>query len=343
MPDTTIKIQTQVPLKGLSTFKIGGNASHLCVIEDKSELLSAISFAREHSLNIFVLGGGSNIVFDDSELKAFVAQMANKGKRYEKVGDEEVLVTAEAGEPWDEFVEWTVAHDFYGLEKLSLIPGTVGATPVQNIGAYGTEVKDVIESVEVFDTQSLALRTLTNKECNFEYRNSIFKSSEGKRFIVAAVTFRLKLKSIPNISYKDLSNYFKDNPNPTLRDVRSAVMEIRKGKFPDLNIYGTAGSFFKNIICNESDIVTLKNQYPELPVYRVDESKVKISTAFVLDKVCGLRGYREGDVGLFQNQSLVVVNYGNATSKDVKEFVTHIKYLVKEKTGIEIEEEVVLA
>ncbi|MDB5204379.1 MAG: UDP-N-acetylenolpyruvoylglucosamine reductase, UDP-N-acetylmuramate dehydrogenase [Candidatus Taylorbacteria bacterium] len=342
MQESKIKVQTKVPLRGLSTFKIGGDASHLFMLENKKDLKDAVAYAKENDLPIFVLGGGSNILFADSGISAFVIQVLNKGKEYKKIDDLHVLVTAEAGETWDDFVKWTIENHFFGLENLSSIPGTVGASPVQNIGAYGVEVKDLIESVEVFNIQTSEYKTLTNTECAFGYRNSFFKTEEGKNLIVVSVTFTLSLVPNINISYKDLSNHFKDIV-PTPFEVRDAVIEIRKGKFPDLNIHGTAGSFFKNIICNESDIAKLKADYPLMPVYKAGSGFVKISTAFVLDKVCGLKGFRIGNVGLYENQSLVVVNYADATSTDVREFISKIKSIVEQKTGIRIEEEVILA
>lgn len=343
MAETQIKVQTKVPLRGLSTFKIGGDASHLFELIDKKDLREVVTFAKENNLPIFVLGGGSNILFADQGLNALVIKILNKGISSHKINYKEVLVTVEAGEKWDDFVEWTLENGAYGLENLSAIPGSVGASPVQNIGAYGVEVKDYIESVEVFDMNTLQYRTLTNTECEFGYRNSIFKTSKAKNMVVVGVIFKLSLMPEVNISYKDLSNYFKDNASPTPKQVRDAVIIIRKGKFPDLNIHGTAGSFFKNIICKESDIENLKIKYRDMPVYKAGEGIVKISTAFVLDKICGLKGYREGNVGLYENQSLVVVNYGEATSDDVRNFISKIKGIVEEKTEIRIEEEVILA
>lgn len=342
MSEIQIEVQKQVPLKGLSTFKIGGNASHLFVLEDKGDLVCAVSFAKENNLPIFILGGGSNVLFADSGINALVIKISNKGKEYKKNNEIEVLVTAEAGEGWDDFVAWTVENGFFGLENLSAIPGTVGASPVQNIGAYGVEVKDCIESVEVYDINTQQFKSLTNHECKFGYRYSIFKTKEGEGLIVTSVTFKLSSKPTANVSYKDLAHYFKDNANPIPIEVRNAVIEIRKGKFPDLKIYGTAGSFFKNIICSEVDIKELKERNPQMPVYGVGGGMVKISTAFILDKICGLKGFRKGEVGLYENQSLVVVNYGSATSQNVKIFVDEIKNIVKEKTGIKIEEEVIL-
>ncbi len=341
--EKNIKVQTKVPLKGLSTFKVGGDASHFFEIKDKSELKDVVEFANISNLDIFVVGGGSNILFSDKGFDGLLIKINNKGIVFNKLNDSDVLVTAEAGEDWDGFVLWTIQNGFYGLENLSAIPGTVGASPVQNIGAYGTEVKDYIDSVEVFDINSKEHRMLSSTECHFGYRFSIFKTKEFKHLIVTSVTFKLSLVPKINISYKDLQNYFKENTSPTPKEIRDAVIIIRKGKFPDLNVYGTAGSFFKNIICDESDIDELKKQYEDMPVYDVGEGKVKVSTAFILDKICGLKGYREGEVGLFENQTLVVVNYGNSTASEVRTFINKVKGIVKEKTGIQIEEEVVLA
>lgn len=343
MTDISHKVQNQVPLRGLSTFKIGGNATYLFEVVSRKDLKDAVLLAKDHKLPIFVLGGGSNILFPDSELKSLVIKISNKGKEYRRLDDASVLVTVEAGEVWDDFVAWTVQNEFFGLENLSSIPGTVGASPVQNIGAYGVEVKDYIENVVVFDTEELEFKTLSNSECCFGYRNSFFKSDEGRKMIVVSVVFKLSLISRVNITYKDLSNYFVDGVHPTPAEVRDAVIHIRRGKFPDLVKYGTAGSFFKNIICSEEEIKELKALYPEMPAYDVGEGMVKISTAFILDKVCGLKGFRVGDVGLYENQSLVVVNFANATSREVKKFVKEIKTIVEKKTKLYIEEEVILA
>jgi UDP-N-acetylmuramate dehydrogenase len=336
------QVKTKVPLKGLSTFKIGGSAEMFFEVQDKSELKEIVSFVKRQNLPIFVLGGGSNVLFPDRDLKSAVIKMNNKGIQSQKNNEGVVLITAEAGEEWDEFVSTTIEKGFYGLENLSSIPGSVGATPVQNIGAYGVEVKDKIFSVEVFDIETLEFKTLSNSDCEFGYRSSVFKMPEGKKYIVTSVTFELHTTPKINISYKDISNYFKENRNPSPRQIRDAVILIRKGKFPDLNIYGTAGSFFKNIVCNEENVQNLKSEFPELPLYSVGEGMVKTSTAFILDKVCGLKGFREGNVGLYENQSLVVVNYDNASAEEVRDFVQRIKDVVKNKTGISIEEEVVI-
>lgn len=324
-----------------STMKVGGNARYLVEIKDKAELSEAITFAKANGLPTLFVGGGSNILFDDIGFHGVVIKIAHKGiMHFEEMG--EVFVLAEAGENWDDFVKWTLDHGFFGLENLSGIPGLVGGAPIQNIGAYGVEVGELIDLVEVFDTSEMKFKYLSRSECGFGYRDTIFKKPEGKHLIVTAVRFRMSLLPNVKISYKDLANHFKDSANPTPLEVREAVLLIRSRKFPDLKKFGTAGSFFKNVICDCATAERLKAEYPDLPVFDAGEGKKKLSTAFILDKICGLKGLREGDVGLFPNQSLVVVNYGRASSDDIKRFITKIKNIVKEKTNIELEEEVVI-
>lgn len=326
----------RILLREYSTMQIGGEASAFR-IATKEKIKEAVDLAKKDGLSIFILGGGSNVVFPDQGYDGLVIKLESKG-----IAVEGNVITAEAGEEWDAFVAWTLVHGYYGLENLSGIPGTVGAAPIQNIGAYGVEVKDLIESVEVFDTEDLAFKVLINKECEFEYRTSTFKKPEGKRYIVTSVKFRLSQKFSPKITYKDLDRYFEGNANPTPDEVREAVLEIRSRKFPNLKTYGTAGSFFKNVICEAHVADRLHSAYPDMPVFNASNGMKKISTAFIIDKICGLHGLREGNVGLYANQSLVVVNYGGATAEEIKNFILKVKSIVKEKTGIILEEEVVM-
>lgn len=322
--------------------KVGGTCSFFFHLHDKADLSEISLFAKEKGLPLFVLGGGSNILFPDDHFNKVVVRIENKEMIFKDEG-ENVRVEVGAGESWDDFVSQTVAKGLSGVENLSAIPGTVGASPVQNIGAYGVEAKDTILSVEVFDKNSLEFKVLTNEECEFGYRDSIFKKEKGKDYIVTSVTFLLSKTNTPKISYKDLKIFFGENQNPSVSDVRDAVIKIRAGKFPDLNVYGTAGSFFKNIILRDKDAENLVSIYPEVPIYDAGVGLKKISTAWILDKVCGLKGYRDGEVGLYDNQPLVLVNYSNAKSDEIKVFIDYIKRMVEEKTGLQIEEEVILA
>ena len=278
-------------------------------------------------------------MINDEGYKGLVIKIDIKGVTGLKVG---------AGENWDDFVSQCVKNGLYGIENLSGIPGTVGASLVQNIGAYGVEVKDVIESVEVFDTETLTTKILSNKDCNFGYRDSIFKKPKGKKYIITYVTFKLKKEGKLNIEYKDVKNYFIEKGIiPTLQEVRKTILEIRKGKFPDLSKYGTAGSFFKNPIIKKEQYEKLLKEYPSIPHYEIytasggiDELNMKIPLAWILDNVCNIKGIRKGNVGVYEKQPLVLVNWGGATAQEVKKYAEEITILVKQKTGIDIEPEV---
>jgi UDP-N-acetylmuramate dehydrogenase len=250
-------------------------------------------------------------------------------------------VTAAAGEVWDDFIGTTIAKGLFGLENLSAIPGTVGATPVQNIGAYGSDASDFIESVRVLDLKTLEFRDLSNKDCLFAYRDSLFKHEKG-RYVVISVVFNLHNVPKINASYKDIAEYFEKNKitDPSPLQVRQAVMEIRMGKLPDWKLWGTAGSFFKNPIITEEQFVDLKKRYPGLPGFPEPDSMMKISLAWILDKVCNLKGMTIGNVHIYEKQALVVVATPGATSKEVLELTQKIQSIVKEKVGLVIEAEV---
>jgi UDP-N-acetylmuramate dehydrogenase len=267
--------------------------------------------------------------------------MAIMGRVYSKDSTSgEITLSCGAGEVLDLVIEDTVARGYWGLENLSAIPGTVGATPVQNVGAYGVEVKDCIVGVTVYDTITHEWKELTNNECRFGYRDSVFKSDEGKHYIVSGVMFKLREVSQPKIGYADLRLRFSGSGTPSLSEIRAAIISIRAGKFPDWRVVGTAGSFFKNPIISRSEALALQAQFAELPLFDVDDTHMKLSLGYVLDKICHLKGYRRGDVGLYENQALVLVNYGQATSSDILSFVFMITRYVEEATGLHIEPEV---
>lgn len=337
-----MRIQENISLAPFSTFKIGGQAKFLIEVNSKEDLLEAIDFADQKKVPIFVLGGGSNILISDKGFSGLVIKIQNKGLSWIEQNQDRVEVVSAAGEDWDDLVAATISKNLYGLENLSGIPGTVGAAPVQNVGAYGAEIKDTLNWVEVFNIKKKEFEILSRDNCDFSYRGSIFKNPESK-FIITRVSFVLNKKGQVNLSYKDLKEYFKDTPG--LLEVRQAVLAIRSRKFPDLKKYGTAGSFFKNPIISEQKFLELKNKYPDLPGFPVigpsgDSNNYKVSLAFIIDKICGLRGFREGQVGTFENQAIVVVNFGGATSSEVKIFSEKIISKVYEKTGIEIQLEV---
>lgn len=333
-----MNIQEHVPLAPLTTLKVGGNARYFVSVHTVAELTEAVKFAKEKSLPFYVLGGGSNVLFSDEGYLGLVIHIALLGRKYETVG-EKVSVTIASGELLDEIVEETVSKGLWGLENLSHIPGSVGAVPVQNVGAYGVEAKDIIESVEVYDCQSRKIKRLNTDDCQFGYRDSIFKQQEGSPYIITSVTFVLATTPNPKILYNDLV-YLKDCSELTPRTVRDSVIEIRSKKFPDWQKVGTAGSFFKNPTIDRKQFEVLKEKYPQLPGYETTDNKIKIPLGWVLENILNLKGHTEGEVGLFKNQALVLVNYGNASSKKITAYSETVIKQVHDATGIIVEREV---
>ncbi|MFM2357832.1 MAG: hypothetical protein RJA61_569 [Candidatus Parcubacteria bacterium] len=334
-----MKIQRNIPLASLTTFRVGGEALFFTEVNSLDDLKEAVAFGLKEKIPLFVLGGGSNILVNDQGFAGLVVKIYIKGISYEQKGND-VFVTSKAGELWDDLVSFCVSKGFWGIENLSFIPGTVGAAPVQNIGAYGVELKDILEKVFVFDKKDSSFKYLSLLECDFAYRDSIFKKEN--RYIVVEVILKLSLVPQPKLTYKDIQVFFEKHKeeNPNIMRIREVVVEIRKNKLPDWHSLGTAGSFFKNPIINRDHHLRLLEKYPTLPAFEVDALHVKIPLAWILDKVCGLKGFREGYVGLYEHQPLALVNFGGATSTDIENFAEKISKIVKEKTNIEIEWEV---
>lgn len=332
----TLIIKEQESLAPYTTFKIGGPARFFCTISNQDDLSEAVAFAQEKKIPIFVLGGGSNVLISDKGFDGLVIKIEIMG--IEEQGD---ILLAGAGEQWDDFVEYAVNKGLYGIENLSAIPGTVGAAPVQNIGAYGTDAAEKIHAVSAFDTKERVFVEFSNAECHFSYRDSIFKKEKG-RYIITRVSFSLKRDGAVNTTYKDVKEYFvkKGITDPSLKEVREAVIDIRWNKLPDWKLWGTAGSFFKNpIICTEH-YEGLKKAYPDLPGYPEGDGVVKVSLGWILDKICNMKGYCAGNVCVYEKQALVLVTKPGATSEEVIKMAQDIMKMVKEKTGIDIEGEV---
>ncbi len=466
-----MNVKNNQELFDLNTFKIKSVAKYFVVVKDIDELKQAVDFAKQNQLPVFVLGGGSNILLSDEGVNGLVIKMEIKGITFlsslrdfpepnfstaqlveplknlaqenhdSLVSSKTIQVIASAGEIWDDLVKQTIEKGLYGLENLSYIPGTVGASVVQNIGAYGVEVKDVIDWVEVFDIKTSKIKKVTGNFCDFGYRDSIFKKSEGKNLIVIRVAFNLQKNGKLKTDYKDIQEYFEnksfwitssqaprkddskaivddeklcfssslrkkknflsflrakrnfllflreversettkqssvfcpfvrlcerseaiqrflffcsslrakrsnsENPKTTLKELRNAIIKIRKNKLPDWKKIGTVGSFFKNPIVTEEQLNKLLEKYPELPHYKSGVSDIpqfKIPLAYILDKILELKGIKEGNVGLYENQPLVLVNFGNATFEEIKNFAQKIQKKVKQETGLDIDFEVV--
>lgn len=328
-----MKIINNVSMSEHTSFRTGGMASFFVEVYSTDDLKEVIARAETEQLPYVVLGEGTNVLISDENFEGYVIRPLFMGIDLAENGE----VIAGAGEHWDDLVAFAVTRNLSGLETMSFIPGSVGAAPVQNIGAYGSELKDVIDWVEVFDPKINSTRIISKAECRLDYRDSLFKSKDGKNLIITRVAVKLVLGGKPNISYKDLATHFSDfKTAPTLGQVREAVIKIRQNKLPNVKEVGTAGSFFKNPIVSESKYLELAERFTEIPSFPVGTNQRKIPLAWVLDKVCGLNGYREGNVGLFMTQPLVLVNYGGATTDDIKKFAEKISKTVKEKIDLEI-------
>jgi len=335
-------ILEHIPLRDLTTFKVGGNARFFVSIRDEGEAKKAVLFAEKHALPLFVLGEGSNIVVSDEGFPGLVIKNEIKSFDVIKNSSEFSIITIGAGENWDETVRRTTEAGLSGIENLSLIPGTVGATPVQNIGAYGVEVKDVIESVRAYDVRTHVTKDFANKECFFSYRNSLFKEEKG--FFILSVTFRLQKGAKPNLEYKDIRERVEllglDESELTPNKIRTLVSDIRKHKLPDWTVTPTAGSFFKNPELSPQSFLKLQKAYPELPGYPTESGLVKIPLAWIIEHVCNLKGLRVGGAQIFEKHALVIVANESATARDVRELSLVVASSVLEKTGIVVENEV---
>jgi len=335
----SIEIVKNTHLAAHTTLHVGGVADYFVEVSSTQELIQALRFAAQNAAPVFMLGGGSNVLFPDSGYRGLVIKNTISGYDITEHGST-VLVSVGAGTNWDEFVATMCQKNYWGVENLSSIPGTVGATPIQNVGAYGVEVSHVIESVTAINSETCAEKTFTPAECHFAYRDSFFKTAEGKKWVVTAVTFTLSKKPQPNLAYADL-HPLHTQENLTATQVRDFVKTVRSKKFPDWSVVGTAGSFFKNPIVTAADYRRLQALYPDMPAYQATNGDWKLSLGWLLDKVCGLKGYCVGEVCLYENQALVLTNTGDSATA-ILEFVQYIISHVYEKTQVTIEPEVLL-
>jgi UDP-N-acetylmuramate dehydrogenase len=333
-----MQVLENVALASYTTFKIGGPARFFVAVQTVDELKEALAFANGKSLSMFVLGGGSNVLISDEGFDGLVIKIEIKNG----ITVDGTSVAASAGENWDELVAFCVQRGLWGIENLSGIPGTFGGAVVQNIGAYGAALSQVLTLVAVYDTVDNQVKMLSVEECAFGYRGSIFKEEEG-RYIVLAATLRLSSSPTPNISYKDLQARFSDS-SIDIQAVRAAVLEIRAGKFPDLSVEGTAGSFFKNPVLPFAEAKALQERYPDLPLFEMPETTdIKVPLGWFLDfkrGVMDLRDVRVGGARMFEKQFLVLVAERNTSAKDVKELVTTVQKKVFDELKIKIEPEV---
>lgn len=336
-----MRLNENISLAPYTTFKIGGPARFFCSVMSGPGLIEAVSLAHKEKLRILILGGGSNILISDKGFPGVVIKNEIMGKGIVPMGNGNFRLSVGAGEIWDEVVQTAVENGLYGIENLSAIPGTAGAAPIQNIGAYGSEIADSVISVKALDTKTMKYVELSKADCKFGYRDSIFKHRKG-RYIVVQIDLKLTKNGKVNVGYKDLKEYFAKQgiKDPTLAQVRDAVIDIRWKKLPDWKLWGTAGSFFKNPIVSRSRFDKLKAQYPELPSYLEPDGRVKIPLGWVLDHICKVKGQMVGNVGSYENQALVFVTKPGATAAEVVARAKELMNLVEEKTGLKIEAEV---
>jgi UDP-N-acetylmuramate dehydrogenase len=331
-------VYKNVPLKRYNTFGLDYNADYMIRIRTESEAIALFRKNAIMSKSYLILGGGSNILFT-SDFNGTILRPEFMGIRIESHDTEKVIISAAAGVIWDKLVEWSVRKGFSGLENLSAIPGLVGATPVQNIGAYGVEINDLIETVRTISVSDGSIRIFSNPECEFSYRSSVFKKKEKGKYLISRVYYRLNLNPSLNLNYGSLKDEVDKLGGARLENVRQAVINIRREKLPDPEMIGNAGSFFKNPVISDSFAAQLKERYPQMPVYPDKSEGTKLAAGWLIDQ-CGLKGKRNGDAGVHVNQALVLVNYGNATGKEIFNLSEEIRKSVKENFGIELEREV---
>jgi len=334
-----LKIEEHISLKEFNSFGIDVKASQYIKITEDQSLVDLLK-SKEYS-NPFILSGGSNLLLT-KDLNRLVIHMCTKGiEIYDETSDE-IIIKVKAGEIWHDFVQWCVDKNYAGLENLSLIPGFVGSAPIQNIGAYGVEQQDCFYACEVLDRTTITKTRLTKKDCEFGYRESIFKSKAKDRYIITAVYYQLKktnhqLKTSYGAIEEQLT--LKEISHPTIKDVANAVIAIRSEKLPDPKKIGNSGSFFKNPIISKASIEQLKKKYPLIPTYVVNENYVKVAAGWLIEQA-GYKGKTKGNVGTHHKQALVLINHGNATGKELVDFSEEIITAIQTQFNITLEAEV---
>ena len=332
-----MQIQTQVQLKPFNTLSLDAVASHYCKIQSIDDLTQALDFAKQQQLNVLILSGGSNMLLPE-QIHALVLHMDIQGIELLDADDQVQRLRVGAGQSWHDFVLWTTQQDFYGLQNLALIPGLVGASPVQNIGAYGVEVGEFIESVEVYDRENHSFSSIKAADCDFAYRHSIFKDHPG-RYIITHVIFRLLKQPELKLNYGDLKTAVGEEQTP--ENLERQVIQIRQSKLPDPKEYPNVGSFFKNPVVDLQFFDQIAQQFPNLPHYPQPNNQVKMAAGWLIDQ-SGWKGKQLGSVGMFHKQALVLVNYANASLKDVRATYQAVQADVQEKFGVLLEPEPVL-
>lgn len=334
-----MQIQENISLKSYNTFGIDAKAKYFVSISNISDLKEILSL--ESYQNKLILGGGSNMLLT-KDFDGLVIHVNLKGIQVISEEENTVIIKANAGENWHNFVLWCIANNFGGIENLSLIPGNVGTAPIQNIGAYGIELKDVFESCEALSIDTKQFKSFSKADCNFGYRNSIFKQDVKGEFIITSVRFKLSKNNHKlSINYGAITSQLEvmQVSNPTIQDISKAVISIRESKLPNPKEIGNSGSFFKNPVIPKAQFNSLKENFEDIPSYPVSEDTVKVPAGWLIEKA-GFKGKRFGNYGVHKNQALVLVNYGEAKGEDILNLSKLIQKTVNRLFGISIEAEV---
>ncbi|MBA2761240.1 MAG: UDP-N-acetylmuramate dehydrogenase [Segetibacter sp.] len=336
-----MQIQENISLKPYNTFGINAAGRFFTTFTSLDELEELFTFYTANKLtNTLILGGGSNILLTQ-DFNGLVAKNEMNAIEVVKEDTDNVYVKAGAGENWHRFVLYCIEENFAGVENLSLIPGSVGASPMQNIGAYGVEIKDVFYELEAYDIQEKKLITFSNKDCEFAYRESVFKRKYKDKFIITSVTYRLNKTAEYNTSYGAITQELEKMgvQELSVAAISQAVINIRQSKLPDPAVIGNAGSFFKNPTIAKEQFETLQQQFSKIVGYRINDKEVKLAAGWLIEQ-CGWKGYRKGDAGCHAAQALVLVNYGNANGIDIYNLSTEIMNSVEKKFKVFLEREV---
>lgn len=336
-----VTIQENISLQPLNTFGVQATARYYCEVNSQDQLRELLNHPVFQNHGHLILGGGSNILFT-KDFEGLIIKSGLQGWSITGETEDYVMLKAGAGENWHDLVMHCIANDWGGVENLSLIPGTVGAAPIQNIGAYGVEIKNVIEKVTAIDLTTGGLRTFNNSECRFGYRESVFKHDLKENIFISSITLRLTRKRhMLHTHYGAIQEVLKQHhiDHPTIKDVSDAVISIRQSKLPDPRVTGNAGSFFKNPTISEETYQQIKKAYPLIPFYPADNQYVKIPAGWLIEQ-CGWKGKRIGNIGVHPQQALVLVNYGGGNGEDILHLSMKIQSSVKEKFGVTLTTEV---
>jgi UDP-N-acetylmuramate dehydrogenase len=334
----SLQIRPLVSLKPFNSFGVDVQARLFAEAHSDADVREALAYAAAHDVPLLVIGGGSNLLLT-ADIQSLVLRMATRGIRVLSDDGRQVVIEAEAGEPWHPFVQSTLAQGLSGLENLSLIPGTVGAAPMQNIGAYGVEIKDVFAGLTALDRQTGELRDFSLAECNFAYRDSVFKQEPG-RWLILRVRFTLNRTEHLHLEYGPVRQRLTEQgiDHPTATDVSQAICSIRSEKLPDPAVLGNAGSFFKNPLVPAALVTRLKSEYPDLVAYAQPDGQMKLAAGWLIERA-GWKGFREADAGVHKLQALVLVNYGDATGLQLLALAQRIQKDILERFHVELEME----